>query len=189
MTRACSPPRPTGTWGLIMLTPVTSTSANKKLVHKLITSPGTFFFFFFQLQHVGSSFFDQGLNLGPLKWKCRALTTGPPGMSLTLPLKVPPWNPLGSLGFLSTRCLGLHVRCLAINAFPSSQVGVHRLVLLCDVVDRVWYGSTRRCGEWAVLSKLKITSHKLTHCKSTIPQFSKKLFSGLELKASLPVYD
>ena len=32
-------------------------------------------------QHVGSEFPDQGSNPPPLQWKCRVLTTGPPGKS------------------------------------------------------------------------------------------------------------
>ena len=35
-----------------------------------------------QLQHVGSSFPDKGLNPGPLHWECRVLATEPPGKSL-----------------------------------------------------------------------------------------------------------
>ena len=31
--------------------------------------------------HVGSQFSDQGLNLCPLHWECRVLTTGPPKKS------------------------------------------------------------------------------------------------------------
>ena len=34
--------------------------------------------------HVGSQFSNQGLNSHPLHWKCGVLTTGPPGMSLSL---------------------------------------------------------------------------------------------------------
>ena len=41
-------------------------------------------------RHVGSLFPDQGLNLCPLQWKRRVLTTGPPGKSLATPLLTPP---------------------------------------------------------------------------------------------------
>ena len=34
------------------------------------------------MQHVGSYFPDQGLNLHPLQWKLGVLITGQPGMSL-----------------------------------------------------------------------------------------------------------
>ena len=41
--------------------------------------------FFLKFGHaarlVGSQFPDQGLNPGPRQWKCRVLTTGPPGNS------------------------------------------------------------------------------------------------------------
>ena len=43
-------------------------------------SEGSFFFLFFG--HVGSYFPNQGLNLCPLHWKLRVLTSGPPGKSL-----------------------------------------------------------------------------------------------------------
>ena len=33
------------------------------------------------MRHVGFWFPDQGWNLHPLQWKCRVLTTGPPGNS------------------------------------------------------------------------------------------------------------
>ena len=45
---------------------------------------GEISFFFFSgrtLQHAGSYFPDQGLNLHPLQWKREVLTTGPPGKS------------------------------------------------------------------------------------------------------------
>ena len=32
---------------------------------------------------VGPYFLNQGWNPGPLQWKCRVLTTGPPGKSLS----------------------------------------------------------------------------------------------------------
>ena len=38
-----------------------------------------FFCFSYTSQHVGSYFPDQGLNPCPLQWKCKVLTTGPPG--------------------------------------------------------------------------------------------------------------
>ena len=34
------------------------------------------------IQHVGSQLSDQELNLGPLHWKCRVLTTGPLGSAI-----------------------------------------------------------------------------------------------------------
>ena len=40
-----------------------------------------FFFFCCTTQHVGSQFPNQGLNLCPLHWKHRVLTTGPPEKS------------------------------------------------------------------------------------------------------------
>ena len=50
------------------------------------------FFFFFcpAAQLVGSSFPDQGSNPGPLQWKHGVLTTGPPGNSQPLFLKLQP---------------------------------------------------------------------------------------------------
>ena len=39
------------------------------------------FILFLATRHVGLQFPDQGLNPLPLKWKCRVLTTGPPGKS------------------------------------------------------------------------------------------------------------
>ena len=42
-------------------------------------SSDQFFFFFLALSHVGSLFPNQGSNPFPLHWKCRLLTTGPPG--------------------------------------------------------------------------------------------------------------
>ena len=44
-----------------------------------------YFIFLFlgcSLQLVRFQFPDQGSNLGPLQWKCRVLTAGPPGDSL-----------------------------------------------------------------------------------------------------------
>ena len=41
-------------------------------------------FFGHAARHVGSWFPNQGLNLSPLQWKLRVLTTGPPGKSHTL---------------------------------------------------------------------------------------------------------
>ena len=49
--------------------------------------PETLFFAFFfghTKQHVGSSLSDQGLNSGPLRWKRRVSTAGPPGQCLPL---------------------------------------------------------------------------------------------------------
>ena len=43
-----------------------------------------FFFFYCAVQHVGSYFPKQGLNLCPLRWEPRVLTTGPPGKSLLI---------------------------------------------------------------------------------------------------------
>ena len=42
---------------------------------------GIFLFFFLDhaLWHMGSLFLNQGWNPGPLSWKHRVLTTGPPG--------------------------------------------------------------------------------------------------------------
>ena len=45
---------------------------------------GFFFFFGHTTRHVGSWFFNQGSNPGPLQWKCRVWTTGPPMKSLVL---------------------------------------------------------------------------------------------------------
>ena len=43
-------------------------------------TPSYFFLFFdYSTQHVGSQFPIQGLNPHSLQWKCKALTTGPPG--------------------------------------------------------------------------------------------------------------
>ena len=42
-----------------------------------------FFSFGCATWHVGYLFPDRGSNLRPLQWKCGALTTGPPGQSLT----------------------------------------------------------------------------------------------------------
>ena len=50
--------------------------------------PFIFFIFVRVTWHVGSQFPDQGLNLSPLHWKFRVLTTGPPGKSLWYLLKV-----------------------------------------------------------------------------------------------------
>ena len=41
------------------------------------------FIFWPRCQHGGTDFPDWGLNLGPLHWKLRVLTTGPPGKSPT----------------------------------------------------------------------------------------------------------
>ena len=45
-----------------------------------------FFYLFIcrSVWHVGCQFPDQGLNPYPLQWKCRVLTTGPPGNSLNV---------------------------------------------------------------------------------------------------------
>ena len=40
-----------------------------------------FFVFGHNVQQMGSQSPDQGSKLGPLQWKCRVLTTGPPGTS------------------------------------------------------------------------------------------------------------
>ena len=42
-----------------------------------------FLFFFLATRHVGSEFCNKGLNLHPLNWKPRVLTTGPPWKSNT----------------------------------------------------------------------------------------------------------
>ena len=42
------------------------------------------------LQHVGSLFPNQGLNLGILHWRCKLLTTEPPGKSPSLYILFPP---------------------------------------------------------------------------------------------------
>ena len=45
-------------------------------------------FFLFLSHHVGSYFPDQGLNLYPLQWKHRILTTGLPGKSLYMVFEI-----------------------------------------------------------------------------------------------------
>lgn len=56
----------------------------------------------------------------------------PLALSFTLPLKTLPWNPLGSLGFLSMSCPFWLLGTLQLMLYiPSPQPGVSPLALLC----------------------------------------------------------
>ena len=54
----------------------TAGDRNKQGENKIILGAGG-------VHHVESYFPDEGLNLYPLRWKHRGLTTGPPGKSLS----------------------------------------------------------------------------------------------------------
>ena len=53
----------------------------RDLMHSIVNIDNIFFFLAFGLsaQHAGSQFSDQEVKAYLLQWKCRVLTTGPPG--------------------------------------------------------------------------------------------------------------
>ena len=59
-----------------------------------LPSPILFLIFWPHMGHMGSWFFNQGLKPCSLKWKCRVLTTGPPGLSFPPCFRIRKFPPL-----------------------------------------------------------------------------------------------